>query len=102
LIKVFATYKFVIIKYINTNKHVKKKKKTTNLLIPISKTTNEMYKNIITFKWKDINSNICEITFQNIQKLVDMGLGLEISFHQILLDLHLNQEIYLLALQCTI
>ncbi len=51
---------------------------------------------------KDINSNLHEISFQNFQKLVDMGLGLEISFHQFLLNLLLNEKIYLIALQCTI
>jgi hypothetical protein len=51
---------------------------------------------------KDNNSNLCETTFQIFQKLVDMRLGVEISFHQILLDLHLDEQTYLLALQCTI
>jgi len=50
----------------------------------------------------DINSNLHEICFQNFQKLVDMGLGLEISFHQFLLNLLLNEKTYLVALQCTI
>jgi hypothetical protein len=54
------------------------------------------------FNEKDLNSNICEISFQNFQKFVDMGLGLEISFHQFLLNLLLNEKTYLLALQCTI
>jgi hypothetical protein len=43
---------------------------------------------------KDINSNLHEI----FQKLVDMGLGLEISFHQFLLNLFLNEKTYLLSL----
>jgi hypothetical protein len=30
-----------------------------------------------------------------------MGLGLEISFDQFFLELQLNEETYLLALQCT-
>jgi hypothetical protein len=30
---------------------------------------------------KDINSNIREISFQNFQKLIDMGLSQKISFH---------------------
>jgi hypothetical protein len=51
---------------------------------------------------KDINSNLHEISFQNFKKLVDMGLGLDISFHQFLLNLLLNEKTYLLALQCTI
>jgi hypothetical protein len=79
-----------------------RKKKKTNLLIPISKTTNEMYKNIIPLNEKDNNSNLHEIAFQNFQKLVDMRLGLKISFHQILLDLHLDEQTYILVLQCTI
>jgi len=48
------------------------------------------------------NSNFHEISFQNFQKLVDMGLGLDISFYHFLLNLLLNEKTYLLALQCTI
>jgi hypothetical protein len=51
---------------------------------------------------KDNNSNLCEVTFQNLKKLVDMKLGLEISFDQNLLYLYFNEKTYLFALQCTI
>ncbi len=51
---------------------------------------------------KNNNSNLHKIAFQNFKKLVDMILGLEISFDQFLLDLHLNEQTYILALQCMI
>jgi hypothetical protein len=47
------------------------------------------------------NPNLHQIAFQIFKKLV-MGLGLEISFDQFFLELQLNEETYLLALQCTI
>jgi hypothetical protein len=31
-----------------------------------------------------------------------MGLGMEISFHEFLLELQINENTYLLALQCTL
>jgi hypothetical protein len=31
-----------------------------------------------------------------------MGLGMEISFHEFLLELQLNENTYLLTLQCTL
>jgi hypothetical protein len=40
---------------------------------------------------KDNNSNIHEITFQNIQKPTDTKLGVKFSFDQILSDLHLDE-----------
>jgi hypothetical protein len=47
---------------------------------------------------KDNNQNIHHIDFQIFKKLVDMKLGLEISFDQFLLDLYLNEQTYLLVL----
>jgi hypothetical protein len=47
------------------------------------------------------NPNFHQITFKFFKKLVDMGLGLEIPFDQLFLELQLNEETYLLALQCT-
>jgi hypothetical protein len=40
----------------------------------MSQTINEIYQNIITFKWKNYNSNLHEITILNSKKLVNMGL----------------------------
>jgi hypothetical protein len=31
-----------------------------------------------------------------------MGLGMEISFHEFFLELQIDENIYLLALQCTL
>ncbi len=70
--------KFKIVKYINTNEHVEKKK--TNLSIPIFETTNECTKRLSLLDEKDIDSNLHEITFQIFKKLVDMRLSLKISF----------------------
>jgi hypothetical protein len=36
------------------------------------------------------------------KKLVNMGWGMEISFHEFLLELQLDENTYLLALQCTL
>jgi len=48
------------------------------------------------------NPNLHQITFQNFKQIVDMGIGLKISFDLFFLELQLNEKTYLLALQCTI
>jgi hypothetical protein len=40
---------------------------------------------------RDNNSNLREIAFQNLKKLVYMKLGVEISFKQFLSDFHLDE-----------
>jgi hypothetical protein len=62
------------------------RKKTTNfsISIPISKTTSEIYKILSPFNENDNNYNLCKITFQIFQKLVNTGLGVDISFNQFL------------------
>jgi hypothetical protein len=47
----------------------------TNILLPLNENDN--------------NSNICKIKFQNFQKLVNMGLGVDISLDQFLSNLQL-------------
>jgi hypothetical protein len=48
------------------------------------------------------NSNLREITFQIFKKLVDMILGLKISFDQFSSYLHVNEQRNFIVLQCTI
>jgi hypothetical protein len=49
-----------------------------------------------------VSQDAFQIAFQIFKKLVDMILGLEISFEHFLLDSHLNEQTHFLALQCTI
>jgi len=65
------------------------RKKTTNLLIPIFKPSMRCTKILSPLNENDNNSNLHKITFQNFQKLVNMGLGIDISIHQILSNLQL-------------
>jgi hypothetical protein len=56
------------------------RKKTTNLSIPIFKPSMRCTKILSPLNENDNNSNLRKITFQNFQKLVNMGLGINISF----------------------
>jgi hypothetical protein len=60
------------------------KKTRTIFLIPISKTISEIYKILSPLNENDNDFNLCKITFQNLQKLVNMGLGVDISLDQFL------------------
>ncbi len=46
--------------------------------------------------------NLSQITIQIFEKLVDMGLCNENSFDDFLSNLQMNEDIYLLALRCTL
>ncbi len=65
------------------------RKKTTNLLIPIFKPLMRCTKILSPLNENDNNSNLRKITFQNFQKLVNMGLGIDILIHQFLSNLQL-------------
>jgi hypothetical protein len=67
---------------IHQHKQTFGKTTTTNLLIPISKTIGEIYKILSPLNENDNNSNLCKITFQIFKKIVNMGLGVDISFDQ--------------------
>jgi len=54
------------------------------------------------FNEKNYTSYLHDIGIQIYNKLVNMGLGIEISFHEFLLELQIGKNIYLLALQCTL
>jgi hypothetical protein len=53
---------------------------STNLLILVSKTMNETYKNIIALDEQGRMPNHGEINIQIYKKLVNMGLGEDIYF----------------------
>jgi hypothetical protein len=65
------------------------RKKTTNLSIPIFKPSMRCTKILLLLNENDNNSNLRKITFQNFQNLVNMGLGVNISFNQFLSNLQL-------------
>jgi hypothetical protein len=65
--------KFVLHKYINIIKHAKKL--PTNLLISISLTSNEMYKNIVPSKQKDHTLYFQNLGIQIYNINFNMGLG---------------------------
>jgi hypothetical protein len=100
---------FFVDKYLITNQNIFKTNIRNSQILQHKQTCRKKQKSICRFQYpksplneKDNNSNIREIAFQIFKKLVDMKLGLEISFDQFLSDLHLNEHVYLLALQCTI
>jgi hypothetical protein len=62
--------------------------KHTKILLPLDK--------------QDCMPNHGEIDIQIYKKLINMGLGEDISFEQILLDLKIDEETYILGLQHTI
>jgi len=72
-----------------------KKKMSINLSISISKTTNETYKILLLLDEQDCMPNQGEINIQIYKKLINMGLGEDISFEQFLLDLKINEETYI-------
>jgi hypothetical protein len=51
---------------------------------------------------KNYTSYLHDIGIQIYNKLINMGLGIEISFHEFLLELQIGKNTYLLALQCTL
>ncbi len=69
---------------IHQHKQTCGKKKQPICQFRISKTTSEIYKILSPLNENDNNSNLPKITFQNFQKLVNMGLGVDISFDQFL------------------
>jgi hypothetical protein len=71
-----------------------------NLLISISLTSNEMYKNIVPSQHKDHTLYLKNLGIQICNKFVNMGLRTKISFYEFLVKLKINENIYLLALQC--
>jgi hypothetical protein len=62
-----SKHKFIILKYINTNEHVKKK---TKISILVSKTTNEMHNKLSPLNEHNNNPIFCEIIFQIFKKLL--------------------------------
>lgn len=70
---------------LHEHKQTCKEKMQINLLVSIFQTTNEMLKNIISFKWKNYTSYLHDIGIQIYNKFVNMGVGIEMSFHEFLL-----------------
>jgi len=51
---------------------------------------------------KNCTIELCHIPIQIFNKFIEMKLGLEISFVQFLVELQIDETIYLLTLQCTL
>jgi hypothetical protein len=55
-----------------------------------------MHKNIVIFKFKKLYSKFVNITIRNFNKLVNMGIGLDITIDELLVELQIDEIIYYL------
>jgi hypothetical protein len=78
----------------------KKTNKSTNFNFPNHKWNVKKY--YFFLNEKNYTSYLHDIGIQIYNKLVNMGLGTEISFHEFFLELQIGKNTYWLALQCTL